>query len=70
MYSTSSQSGTLTVHIRSAHNLIKADMMGKSDPYCTLYLPAVDPEPRQTSTIRNTLDPERDERRERHRGEE
>lgn len=47
--------GTLTIHIRSASNLIKADFRGLSDPYAVVHLPGQDE--RRTATIKNTLEP-------------
>ena len=52
--------GTLTVHVRAASDLIKADFRGLSDPYAIVRLPGQ--EDRRTATIKNTLTPNWDER--------
>ena len=57
-----SRIGTLTVHVKSARDLIKADFRGLSDPYCLVHLPAVDIEPRQTAALKQTLNPDWDEK--------
>ena len=52
--------GTLSVHLKEAHNLIKMDWNGLSDPYVVVRLNGQ--MPRRTRTIRNTLDPIWDEK--------
>ena len=52
--------GTLTIHIKSASNLIKADFAGLSDPYVNVSV-AGQP-PRRSKTIKKTLDPNWDEK--------
>lgn len=52
--------GTLTVHVREARNLIKADLRGLSDPYVVVALPGLDE--KRTATIKNNLDPQWDEK--------
>lgn len=52
--------GTLTVHVRSASGLIKADFYGLSDPYAIVHVSALDE--RRTSTKKQTLDPRWDEK--------
>jgi len=54
--------GTLTVHIKRANNLIKADFRGLSDPYAVLQLSLIDQEIKRTTTHKNTLNPVWDER--------
>jgi len=52
--------GTLTIHIKSASNLIKADFAGLSDPYVNVTV-AGQPS-RRSKTIKKTLDPTWDEK--------
>lgn len=52
--------GTLTVHVVRAQNLIKADVMGLSDPYVQITV-AGQPKKR-TETIKKTLNPEWDDK--------
>jgi len=55
--------GTLTVNIMKANNLIKADLLGLSDPYVHIGLPGLPGQPTmRTRTIRSNLNPEWDER--------
>jgi len=55
--------GTLTVNIMKANNLIKADLLGLSDPYVHVGLPGLPGQPTKlTRTIRSNLNPEWDER--------
>ena len=55
--------GTLTVNIMKANNLIKADLLGLSDPYVHIGLPGLPGQPTMhTRTIRSNLNPEWDER--------
>ena len=55
--------GTLTVNIMKANNLIKADLLGLSDPYVHVWLPGLPGQPMKlTRTIRMNLNPEWDER--------
>ena len=49
--------GTLAVDIIKARNLIKTDIMGKSDPYAVLKFGK---QKEKTNTIKNTLDPQWD----------
>ena len=52
--------GTLTVHVKRAHDLIKADFAGLSDPYVVVKLPGFSA--RRTRTERKTLNPTWDEK--------
>ena len=55
--------GTLTVNIMKANNLIKADLLGLSDPYVHVWLPGLPGQAmKRTRTIRSNLNPEWDER--------
>lgn len=52
--------GTLTVHIKRADDLIKADFRGLSDPYVVLKVPGQ--QLRRSTTLKNTLTPYWDEK--------
>ena len=52
--------GTLTVHVKSARDLIKADFAGLSDPYAVIRMPGQSQ--KRTSTQKKTLNPDWDEK--------